>query len=88
MKTGKPFYQQQGSNWYLVHPSKEENWKPGDGWVNNKVSPGFKTLRELKNWYQIYRAGYWYTSTTDKKEAEEIATKLLAQGYTVEIKIK
>jgi (2Fe-2S) ferredoxin len=42
----------------------------------------------MKTWYQVYRDNYWYTSTTDKEEAETIANDLKQKGYSVEIKIK
>ena len=42
----------------------------------------------MKTWYQIYREGYWYTSTTDHQEALEILESLIKQGFTGEIRIK
>jgi len=42
----------------------------------------------MKIWYQVYRGEYFYTSTTDKLEAEAIAEELRKQGYDVEIKVR
>lgn len=43
---------------------------------------------DMKTYYQVYRDGYWHTSTLDKAEAISLAVALQTAGHTADIRVE
>jgi hypothetical protein len=42
----------------------------------------------MRTYYQVYRDGYWHTSTLDKAEAFSLAQLLRTKGHVAEVRVE